>query len=669
MKKKTITAISSLGAISGVALLATSCGTAAADKLDGKYIADARKDGKTLTDSEIAFDKFYNQLIANGQSENAKRVQDIIKKSARWLYEKEVKGSEHLKEIREAQMTKKEKKDADLQALKSLSKIESSVRSEFDDQKEAFKQAHGHGYEDAWKTELSTNKAYGNATSDKQAIDNMVLKQIVGNAYAQHTIKQDSDTFTKEDVERGNPANKDSKQKDWEWLWNLKQKGYVFPSEKDSTYAGMEKTQKVIVVSTGSQNVDLKDPSALFGEKGGHGYINKYDPMVVNHFLLPAVPDANKSMAPWKVKIEDAKKWLMSIEPKGKDAKPAIDNLETFKGLQYGQVDDPKTKKKMDFGVTESDEILLKLLGGNQAGTKKTGGSLGMMDELSYVQSMDPGFGLPLLNEEIKGDKFEVVKTNPLKGLGTKILNALQQSVDKTNFKGDKDSKLWAKNLQTLFDLVGENDAPKIIGRVFRDAFGDTRADKQRALAYKIADATATEPARYVVTSKFGVHIISDKKITDADDMKKMMQSDVMRATNGDGAYFNVISEVNKHSNDKMLIVKSLLNDSDFTKWLKDQPNYNGIADGDSYPDYTDADIKNLQETAVKGYEQTLSDTRAESAVAAVRPWVNSAFHNETLFVNSKFIGKLDDEIKFWNKSLEDIYNTAVGIASEGAVK
>ncbi len=172
MKKKTITAISSLGAISGVALLATSCGTAAADKLDSKYIADVQKNGKTLTDSQIAFDTFMDRLNANGQSENAKRVKDIIKKSARWLYEKEVAGSKHLKDIREAQMTKKEKKDADLQSLKSLSDIEGSVQAQFQDQKKAFMNAHGHGYESAWKTELATNKEYGNATSDKQAIDN-----------------------------------------------------------------------------------------------------------------------------------------------------------------------------------------------------------------------------------------------------------------------------------------------------------------------------------------------------------------------------------------------------------------------------------------------------------------------------------------------------------------
>ncbi|TCG10724.1 HinT-interacting membrane complex protein P80 [Mycoplasma todarodis] len=661
MKKKTLTTLSSLGAISAVALFATSCGTSAAAKVDDGLISDFKHGDKTI--GKVALDSFYKDLVANNQSETAKKVQDIIKKSARWLYEKEVKGSEHIKDIREAQMTKKEKEDADLKSLETIEDIEKSVKAEFDDQKEAFMQAHGHGYEEAWKTELSTNKTYGNATSDEQAKDNMVLKQLVTSAYARYTIKKDSDTWTKADVERGNPAKNDKDQKDWAWLWNLKKAGYVFSADKSGSYDSLENTQKVIVVSTGSFVVDKKNPSELIGKKGGNGYINQYDPMVVNHFLIPAVPDAAKTLAPWKVKMPDVKKWLMSIEKSTDKPKAAMDNLGSFEGLQYNKV--KKDNEVQEFGVSDKDEALLKMVAGNQPSTQKTGGSLGLMDELSYIKGMDPGFGFPLLNDEMKGKgQFDIFDKNPLDGLGQQILNALQKEADgNPTFDGGANSKEWVRNLKGVLEVVGDTKAAQIVGRQFRDAFSVGRNNKERNVAYRIKSTTTGGEDKYVVASKFGVHIISKHMVTDSDELSKMLQSDVRRTTKGDSAYFKVISEINKYSSNKMLIVKSLLGNTDFIKWLKEQPNYNGKADGNDYPDYTQKDIDDIKNTAVKGYEKTLAASRANAATQGLRTWLDNAYKNQTIFA-----GKTGAE-KIWTDSMDNIYDAAIAIAKEGAVK
>ncbi len=654
MKKKIISTLGVAGSLSTVALFAVSCGTSES-KLDSSLIADAQKDGETI--GEIAFKKFMDELVADNRTDTAKKIQDIIKKSARWLYRREVTGSEFIKRIREDQMTEKEIKKADIQSLDTIDEIEDRVSAEFEDQKEAFKNQHGHGYEEAWSKELSSNAAYGNASSDKQAIDNMVTKQINNMAYNRYRMTQDSSTFTKEDVERGNPAKKDPKQKDWEWLWNLKKAGFVYSSDKTSTYDQLEEKQNVIVVSTGSFDVNLKNPSEIIGGPGKNGYLNKFDPIVVNHFLLPAIPDEKKTLSPWKVKLEDVKKWLISTKATG-NAEASMNSIQNFKGLTYKKV----KNKKETFDVSDEDKMLLKTTSGNKPGTVKTGGSLGMMDKLAYIKTMDPGFGFPLLNEEMKVGQFNVSNTNPLDKLSEKILNALQKSIDGNTWSGDNtNSETWANSLISLFDNIDDAQAIKIIGTEFKKAFGDSQHKWKRHVAYKIPQSGTT-----IVLSKFGVHVISEKTIDSKDEIIAMLKSDVVRKTKDELPYFKVIAELSKYSSDKMMILKSLLENKSFVDWLKTQPNYNGFADGNDYPDYTQKDIDYLKNKAIKGYENTLVTARVQEIKGTLGAWIDNAYMNETLIAGGT---KLDPENPIWTNSMKNIYDTAIEIAKEGAVK
>ncbi|CAM9147958.1 HinT-interacting membrane complex protein P80 [Mycoplasma marinum] len=711
MNKKRV-AFSTLGGIltmSTVAAVAVSCGSTEETKTsEGKINLDGLN--KTVED-------YIKSVAQTSSTAEANQVRDILEKSISFLYEKEQIASKNMKKLREESIkdyakrngndSDKAVKEADIKELESIKDITKRVKAEFDDEKDAYKNAHGYGWEKTWPAELAKNKKYSGAKSDEEAIAHLVNKQLSSSAFGEFQIDQNT-TWYKADVEKAIKGDKN-----WARLKKLYDNGYVFSNSQDVPYDKLNDNDKVIVVSTKSYDVNKTSIKNIETD-----YLKRYDPMVVNHLLIKVVPDATNGFKPWKIDSLDTLKSLLMTD----GTKMTVENLEGFKGLQYkkptaktspapasstntGSTTAGKKQKTQDgFFVSEKDEKLLETkVAGNSAGTKKIGGSLGFKDQLSYVEGMVPGFALPMLttlgtenirnakdskNNPIANPNWMKDAANPLSGIGTKLLDALAKArkldpsaTFKNEFPNAKvtDAKTWIKAVNALISSF--NDDKKVLevaGKVFRDAFSP---NGEKNLIYQLGK-------NQMVVSKFGIHIINgftleefnrqltgaktattDEKVKEKEFPKalhEMVKSDVQRKVDGNEIYFNALAEIGSKSADRMHILESLLNKKDFITWLKTQTNYGADSSkisGNDYPKYTDDLINEIKNKHIQGYKDTLDSDRASKATSKLNTWLDTSHKNGTL------IGQTDGKVwdfNDWHKSIEEIYNTSLHIAEKG---
>ncbi len=674
MKKNKLAmgAFGTLIAITATGAVTVSCGQEADKTNPSRDKIEFNGISKTLDD--------YIKLLNKTSTADASQVRDVINKANRFLYEKEQKASVNYKKIKEQSIKDHAKrnnksetdaiKKANIKALESISKITDRVKSEFEDQKDAYKNVHGHGWEQTWPAELAKNAKYGGAKSDKEAISHMVDAELGSQAFSRYLIKKDNFWY-KADLDKAIKGDKSLA-----WLKKQNDDGFVFSPFKDIDVKKLNADDKITVVATASFDVNQKGIGNVVKE-----YLKKFDPIYVNHLLLKAAPDAKDPYKPWKIDSMDTlKSWLMTD---GVSA-PIIDGLATFKGLDF----DAKDKK---FKIDSKDKNILESgIAGNSTGTQKIGGSLGLKDQLEYISQMDPGFALPILtykdlgNENMqtlfpKAKVFEESVTNPLTGIGEKILNALQKELDGTQFTASYTKE--EDYIKAVTDLISSiNDDTKILtiaGTVFRDSFGI-----KRNLSYKVGN-------NKLVLSTFGVHVINGHSIqsiaaqmfpaqaanlTNVEYEKtllEMIKWDSQREILGEPVYFNAIKEISNDSSNQMNIIKNLLNETsnpEFVKFLKTQDNYGAKSDQisiNTYPKYTDEDIKKINDVFVKGFEKTEKQSRANASVSKINPWLNEAHKNSTLVSNKSTPWNYDD----WTASVQDIYNTAILMAKKGVTK
>ncbi len=715
MKKKIIGSIGTIGTLSLAGSLAISCASAETHEI-AKDIFEITHEGKSLGKS--TFEDVMKQ-IKESSTKNSQQISNIFNVSAKFLYNEEQKASKKEKEFREdyiryendgwitSEPKKLEKKikEANIKALDTEEVIRKRIVAKFNDSKEAFKVKLGTKWGAAWGTELA--KSYEGAKSDEEAIENLVVKEMRASAYLRYSISKESSKFTKGQLEIGQMAildgdstdvqqKKEAEQKKlkdskatkdqtklrlipaFKWLAVLATKGLVTSSNKNKTLDSLDESDYITIISTNSFIQDQKDPSHIIGGEttgsNSHGYLNKFNPTYISHFLIKAVPDEKNRLAPWKISMDDLKKLLYST-----DGKNSISSLiDKFEGVKKNTASGAKTQDM--WKVSDMDKKILKLIAGNSPEVKKSGGSLSLQDKLDYVKSMDPAFGFPLLNDRPQGSTaalkqlFDESTEHPLEKLSEKLISAISDMPGNTHVDADvsaiqkafnydpgksdtANANLWQDYVDGLISTQDEKKVLSAVGRVFKNAFGSANG-QFRSVIYQSSKGK-------IVLSAFGIHIIQINDIQKQnakETLINMIKNDIERELNGKTAFFNVLKELSKYSSDQNLIVKGLMENKEFITYLGKQRNFSAKATDDTFPKYDtkkdSADMKAIT-AAIKTYEDIFNEKRAAAAVKVTRERIQKQwFANELIQA---------DNTRF-TKAINDIYNNALAISKKGLV-
>ncbi|MCP4336925.1 MAG: hypothetical protein GY679_03725 [Mycoplasma sp.] len=715
MKKKVLKSFGLFGVGAITTSAVVSCGSMMSSDSEGN-IATVLHKNKKIKDSGVKL-KGVLENIKESDVQKTKEITNVFNAAVKYLYKQEQKWSEKDKKFREMYIRyqnysfeekkiKEKIKAANIKALDNEEKIKKRVTASFLDAKDAFKNKVGTKWgEEAWGTELA--KSYNGSKSDEEAINNLIIKEMKSNAYIRYTMLKTTTKYTKGELELGKltetqiknlSSSGDGRDKlkaqmapYFVWLAKLDKEGFVSSSNKNRTLRQLTEGDYITIISTNSFVPEFKSPAEIIGgdkttsgTKNGHnnGYLNKFDPMYISHFLIKAIPDAKNRLSPWKIDMPDLKKLLYST-----DGKNSISTqLDQFKGVFKDN-----NNSKEEWKVNKEDENMLKLVSANGPGSKLSGGSLGLQDELKYVNEMDPGFSIAILNKDSTGATlFEENKKDPIEGLSERLIWKLEQmnggkSPDGTSI-GDFPSVVsdaasaiskraalaansqnqtasaieWQEYVDGLISTQSEKDVLANMGRVFRDIFGSP-ATKYRSAVY------LGKGDNKITLSNNGVHIMAIHKLEEKDalkNIKTMIASDVQRSKEGKTPFFKAIEEINKYSSDQFLIVKALMKEEAFKKFLGTQKNYSAEPKGNKFPNYNVAsgskDLANIIK-ALKSYEDIFNENRAYDSIQKIRTNIqNSYFKNELI--------KLKDENK-WVQNISKIYDNALDVAKEGLVK
>ncbi len=678
MKTKRNLKIASIISMFGLATgLVASCARQTTQPSD--TILEVLKNEKSI--SQKTFKDFLAEL-KNSNIRNPKSVASIFGLSVKYLYNQEQLASEKEKELKDNfirwsnKNLSKDKieekiKKANNQALKTEKEITDKVSAQFHDRLENFKMSVGVNQDKMVGSWLSKN--YNGATSEEEAIDYLVKQEMQAKAYGRFTVAINKTSFTKthlqlalesdnkkllEQLEKGDENDMIHLKliEGYKWISDLKKKGFVASAVAKKNIDQLNADENINVVSTNSFVATKKSPEKIIGNinsaknaKDGTGYLGNFDPTFISHMLLQVVPNENNKNTAWKLNIKLLKNLLSQTGGEG-----ILTTISHFKGVEQ------KTDKT--WGLVDKDDSIMKIISsdknGNSDATKLIGGSLGVKDYLSFVQDNTPGFSAPLLNRKSNANKLPVMNKNPLDGLTEKIIIAISNMegntpITKNQLKQMK-SEEWNDTVEKLLSNQSNEKILNVAGIQFAKAFGDLKTNN-RSIAYKDGDV-------FIVTSKFGIHILNIKEITGVDSKETilgMLRSDIQRQENGKAPLFNIVNDINNYANQKDMVVADLLKDDKFKDFIKDEKNFQADAKGNDYPKYNDSDIAIISKSLNK-FIDNAKQTKALNVVKNIKIFIEKLWANKLMDLGNR------EEA---TKKLEEIYKTSQEIISEGVVK
>lgn len=539
--------------------------------------------------------------------------------------------------------------------------IESEVRKRQEkvlkDAKEAFIKkypTHKEGL-DAWYEERKTS--YGDARSDKEAVDHLVFRQISNDANAQFRFRI-VDSFTVEDFvlkdldlenfdvdnykwnkDTTNAANaKDFVDNQYDYSIEERDgtntEDFLFPYLDHATikdYATEEirknsSQEGVYFLGTSSKQEDkINVVNDIANNPLTEKLLSNSNLLKTSHALINVKPNENGAHLAWTVDNKDVLKKLYK---------------KTDQNVQFV----PAENMTKLFGDSEADQKatdrFIKLGSGNSEGTINKKGVLGLKRADEFVTSMVGGFGsgLALAYHGLKGKTINTnnQSTNVLLELQTKLL----AEVGTNGFFGDLSTNLIERNKQ--IDQVLENktdeDINKVFGQIFKDVFDS--AGKGLQLVYVANDNFNTPSATdwkttITISEEHGVHITHLELIDNTTSLQTMLEEDLKEIAQKQnvGAASVEFNTLFSNFYDELNQLDFLIEDIDATDKSDFYKYY--LENAYEEKDETQAakDIKNIVGD-IKARDLRLTRNRALEAFNSKSDWYKDSLYSRTRTTN-----------------------------------
>lgn len=398
--------------------------------------------------------------------------------------------------------------------------------------------------ENAWINELK--RKYNGATSDAEAVSQLVYGIIKNNAYSSTKFKLDS-TYTVEQRLYAEEEKKAGRQT-FSFLLNVYLSTDV-QTRLTNTLQGhangltdSDKASKLFFISSNSKQVAniYVDPDAAATQ------LESLKLVKTSHALIAAKQNAKGFTLPWTINKEA----LI-----GKDDGSSFGILGFYGASNkkfFSLLNDLKSSTTTDDGWHGDFKTFVEKATGQPSASKD--GFLGMKEKIESVIGMDKSFAIGSIEAMYFQERTSSIQN------GAPIIDYI---VNKITDWMSSNSITNQESLTQKINSMSDAEITQDFGSIFRDAFSQGTETKPRWV-YHVAGNV------FIVTSSFGVHFLNIEN-QDKNKIKSIIEEDISKSFDEQttsSVKLNYSELINKYKSENDLL-KSSMSDSNFITKLK----------------------------------------------------------------------------------------------------
>lgn len=604
----------------------------------------------------INVEDILGKLEAN-KNTNSENTEKIYKEAIFYLYEQEVKASKEFQRLWNESLYTGDTERTDI-ALKSLDEVRKEQENKIKDLKRQIQA--GYGF-DNWEKQFNsviTSKEYGNATSEQEAVDYLIIKAIEKDALRKFTIESSTNSYFKSQNDVNRVAMRDIYYVD-------ENNNNVVDETTGKPKIMFHKGEKVFpqfiegknyFIDKNSNKITLLKSSSFVTENWDTilDYFKEFDKLnrnyVVSTFTIPGVLE-NSVTGSFKVDKQQYLQFLINSLIND-ELIPNFTLIQKFNKLEYYLLEN----NLISNSAKSNYENYLKLLSIDDSEVKNNLGSLGVQNYLTLAKNKDIAYALSTMTEifENKDSKLPSVNLNTLFEFKfaektelriENLKNEIKELKESEEYKnGSREEKNIIKNkiidkaseiisimegeITSMSDLEFNQQINELYNKVLSVSINSKNF---YSIVYSIE---GMDNAKLIPTSK-GLTIFKFDEVTDYDHLMKLVKYDLNAVANDKTPYFNSLNIINGESENKNIALNKMLEDNNFKEYLKLDKRLSS-----NNTKFTDEDIKN---TLVSNNILINGDKQAEviNIYSKVNDWIKELVNKGSVYNISLVNGKV----------------------------
>ncbi|EFF41302.1 HinT-interacting membrane complex protein P80 [Mycoplasmopsis alligatoris] len=613
------------------------------------------KDPRDASDQIIEFvdDKGEKVSISVEELTNSLKTEDLkikekneelYKKVIFYLYEAEQKASAKFQTFWNFSRQIGEAENNNI-ALKTIDEVRKLQKDKVNDLKRTTQNNYGfENWEKQFKT-LLAGEEYGKSSTEEQAIEFLVFKDIQSDALRSFQLENSKDSLfkTKKDINRVASSDIFELDKDGNKVLDANEQPIILVKKgekvfkefiKDKNYFEVANSESIITLKTKSFNPQKWSVDTFIDE-----FLKTNTPYVTSMFTIPGTPPTLLS-SPWTVDKDKFTNFaLYSII----DNKVVLNGslVSKFKNIEDYVLDanDQKNKDKAIF------ENYLQTLSTDPDELKKNLGSTGVTSLTGLFKNDNVSLSMSIVSDLFEANSHKLPEVNLEDLFKISFVGETKTAVDKL----DKEIKSLEEKLKTTpTDSKSLNelaDKTTELNRIIKthlsqmkpDEFNLTIGENYRKLfvknvnnqnllsfAYNVTGANGIK----AVISQAGITLLSNRKVDSKEKFLKLLKADLINLSQGKPDYFKTLNILNASLSNRNSIIELTLKDKSFQEYLKSQVNIYAEEKG---ANYTDADIVELTNSAVSIQAGELK-MASYNALEKAQNWIKGLINTKTSY-------------------------------------
>ncbi|ADE19993.1 HinT-interacting membrane complex protein P80 [Mycoplasma crocodyli] len=585
--------------------------------------------------------------LKSGDTKIKEKNEELYKKAIFYLYEQEQKASVKFQRIWNFSREIGEQENNNI-ALKSIEEVRKAQKDKLNDVKRTTQNNYGfENWEKQFTTQLASEE-YGKSTSEEEAIEFLVFKEIEHNALRSFQLENANDTLfkTKKDINRVASADIFEVDSDGNKVLDKSKNPIIIVKKGDKSFKEFVKEKNYFEVKDSEKIITLKTRSFIPQKWNVDPFIDDFlknnTPYVSSLFTIPGVPPTLLS-TPWTV---DKDKYINLALYSIVDNKVVLNGslISKFKNIE-DYVLEPNDEKNKDKALYEN---YLNALSSDPDELKKNLGSSGVTSLTQLFKNDNASLAMAMVNDlfETNTHKLPEVDLETLfkenyntstfakiaallaetKTIETEYTSATEETkkAEALNKLSDKTKEINTI-IKTYLTQIKSDEFNTTIGENYKNTFVKTHKNEEYlSFAYNVKGA----PGVKAIITQGGISLLTYKKVDTKEKFMKLLKSDLVNLSESKPDYFKTLQILNASLTSKNSIIDFTLQDSGFDSYLKTQTN---IFSEDKKQKYNDQDLNNLKNSAssIRVGELRLD---AYNALEKSLAWIKGLINTKTSF-------------------------------------